>query len=81
VKRLRVFIIPVVIAFAAGVLVRDLAQDWRDVPKTPARLSDKEEAYRAVLCPPGWKAQIVQRYDARDREGKIRDRVWIKRCV
>lgn len=29
-KRLRVFIIPVAVAFAAGVLMRDVAQDRRD---------------------------------------------------
>jgi hypothetical protein len=37
-------------------------------------------AFRAVMCPPDWKATVAQRYDDRDDLGWITKRTWIARC-
>jgi hypothetical protein len=36
--------------------------------------------FRAVMCPPNWRATISQRYDDRDRWDWIVRRTWITRC-
>lgn len=41
---------------------------------------DGRAAYRAVLCPPDWRATVSQRYDTRDRFDWIIKRTWIARC-
>ena len=40
-----------------------------------------EAAFRAVMCPPNWRATVAQRYDTRDRFGWIVKRTWITRCA
>ena len=77
--RLRLYIVPVAVAFAAGVAARDLAQEWHEVPapKIPAR----EEVYRAVLCPPQWYATIEQEYLDRDKRDVITRRTRIRYCI
>ncbi len=78
-----------VLAFLAGVLARSLEQDRRDgehAEKLAAEVRERsrieeETLYRATLCPLDWKAQIIQRYDDRDRRGRIIKKTWIRKCI
>jgi hypothetical protein len=38
------------------------------------------QLYRTVLCPVEWHYTTSQRYDTRDRSGKITDWVWVTNC-
>lgn len=63
-------------AFALGFA---LSTCWKN-----ARAGDRAAyaaAFRAVICPPEWRATVSQRYDDRDRFDWIVKRTWITRCI
>jgi hypothetical protein len=79
--KLRLYIVPVAIAFAAGVAARDLAQERHDVAKVVQKPSVPEEIYRTILCPPDWYATVTQEYLKRNSDGTVTKRIRIRYCI
>ena len=79
--RLRLYILPVALAFAAGVAARDLAQERHDIAKVAPKMSGPEEVYRVVLCPPDWYATVEQEYLKRDKHDVITKKIRIRYCI
>ena len=79
--RLRLYILPVALAFGAGVAARDQAGQWYEIKKAEPKIPAREEVYRSVLCPPDWRYTITQEYLDRNRRDEITRRTRIRYCI
>lgn len=68
------------LAFAAAAVLIGLTTCIAERAHAADRVETWLLAHRAVMCPPNWRATVSQRYDTRDRRGKIVKARWITRC-